>query len=142
MFFFRNDRAGSQFKLFKDYSRVAFASIQRLPTNRPYAILIHMKEGTEIVVKRTSDNQVMIFNVLIKEKDSQTEHRVSLNRTDYIRITNSHIEPEILVKKSFEYLLANEPKERILKVFDFTTINRYYPNFLKEIQKLIDAINT
>lgn len=101
-----------------------------------------MNSGAEILVTKISENQVLIFKVIVKDQKSQTEHEVSLNRTEYIRVTQGHVDPEELIKKSFEYLLENEPKERILKKFDFTVISRYFPSFTKEIEKRIDTIST
>src|SRR5690349_20051420 len=54
-----------------------------------------------------------IFEVHVSEKDSETKHRVTLTRADYERITREAISPEMLVQKTFEFLLAREPKEAI-----------------------------
>ena len=44
------------------------------------------------------------------------------------------VSPEEVVKKSFEFLLAREPKESILSSFDIPeTIVKFFPNFEKEI---------
>ncbi len=96
-----------------------------------------MGTGLEIIVTKIAENQVMVFQVIVKNNNSQTEHKVSLNRTDHIRLTKGHIKPEVLLKKSFEFLLEQEPKEDLLKEFDFTAISRYYPNFLSDIQKRV-----
>jgi len=34
-----------------------------------------------------------------------------------------------LVRASFDFLLAREPKESILKVFDLAVIKRYFPDY-------------
>lgn len=112
-----------------------------LPGETEYAILVPMQKNTEINVKKIAENQVLMFQVTISQENSQTQHMVSLNRTDYVRLTKGHIPSERLVKEAFTFLLEKEPKEKILKQFDFTTISRYFPNFLEEIEKRIDAIN-
>ena len=98
-----------------------------------------MAQATEIIVTKVAENQLYIFTVRVKDAQSETEHKVSLNKTDYIRITDGHAKPEVLVKEAFKFLLEHEPKEQILKEFDFTAIGRYFPTFNKEILKRIDA---
>jgi hypothetical protein len=79
----------------------------------------------------------MKFKVTVMEGDSQTEHIVNLNKADHQRLTFGDVKPELLIEKSFEFLLEKEPKEAILSEFDFTIINRYFPDFKREIQKRI-----
>ena len=45
------------------------------------------------------------------------------------------MEPEELIRKSFEFLLEHEPKESILSRFDLTVISRYFPEYEGEIKK-------
>ncbi len=90
-----------------------------------------------IKVTKIAENQSLIFNVIIEEEGSKTQHRVTLNKADYQKVTNGDVKPEVLVEKSFEYLLEQESKEQILTNFDFTIISRYFPNFLKDIKKRI-----
>lgn len=96
-----------------------------------------MKSMVDISVEKISENQLMKFRVVVSEKNSQTEHLVTLNRADHQRLTDGKIKPEALIKKSFEFLLEQEPKESILREFDFTLINRYFSQFKSEIQKRI-----
>lgn len=90
-----------------------------------------------IKVTKILENQSLVFKVEVQENGSQTQHEVHLNKADYQKITNGKIKPEVLIKKSFEYLLQNESKEQILSKFDFTSISRYFPTFIKEIKKNI-----
>ncbi|HUJ81002.1 MAG TPA: hypothetical protein VLW83_03910 [Candidatus Acidoferrales bacterium] len=75
------------------------------------------------------------FQVRVTEGKSQTSHRVTLTKADYDRIASGKIEPAELVRRSFEFLLENEPKESILSRFDLTVISRYFPDFDREIQR-------
>ena len=75
------------------------------------------------------------FQVRVTEGKSQTSHRVTLKRTDHDRIARGTIEPAELVRRSFEFLLENEPKESILTRFDLNVISRYFPDFEREIQR-------
>lgn len=94
----------------------------------------------KITVTKLSEDQLMKFRVLVEEKDSQTEHSVSLNRADYFRITSGKAAPEKLIQQSFEYLLEQEPKESILASFDFNVIGQYFPKFPKEISTRIREV--
>jgi hypothetical protein len=74
------------------------------------------------------------FQVRVTEGKGQTSHRVTLKKADYDRIAGK-VEPAELVRRSFEFLLENEPKESILTRFDLTVISRYFPDFEREIQR-------
>lgn len=74
------------------------------------------------------------FQVRVIEGTSSTSHRVTLQRADYDRITAGKIAPGELIRRSFEFLLENEPKESILARFDFTVIGRYFQDFEREIK--------
>jgi len=75
------------------------------------------------------------FQVRVTEGRSATSHRVTLKKADCDRIAGGKIEPAELVRRSFEFLLENEPKESILSRFDLTVISRYFPDFDREIQR-------
>ncbi|MBN1486969.1 MAG: hypothetical protein JW981_04955 [Anaerolineae bacterium] len=76
-----------------------------------------------------------ICNVTVREGYSSTQHRVTLKKADYKRLTHTKVPPETLVKASFEFLLEREPKESILRSFDLTVIGRYFPKYAQEIVK-------
>jgi hypothetical protein len=63
------------------------------------------------------------YEVVVEEGGSRTSHKVRLGR-----------EYE-LVRKSFEFLLENEPKESILGSFDLSVIERYFPEYQGVIKK-------
>lgn len=44
------------------------------------------------------------------------------------------VSPESLIEKSFEFLLEREPKESILRSFELSVIERYFPEYRKEIK--------
>lgn len=88
--------------------------------------------AAKIEVEKVSEGE---FQVRVIEGKSQTSHRVTLQSADYKRIAGGKVEPAELVRKSFEFLLENEPKESILAKFDLTVIGRYFPNFESEIRR-------
>lgn len=85
----------------------------------------------KIEVEKLGDQE---FQVRVTEGASQTSHRVTLKKADYDRLTNGKVEPAELVRRSFEFLLENEPKESILRQFDLTVISRYFPDFERDIK--------
>jgi len=75
------------------------------------------------------------FQVRVTEGKTQTSHRVMVRKADYDRLADGKVEPPELVRRSFEFLLENEPKESILRQFDLTVISRYFPDFESEIRR-------
>ncbi len=75
------------------------------------------------------------YEVVVKEGGSQTSHKVRLGKEYYEVLTEGRTSPDVLVKKSFEFLLENEPKEAILGSFDLSVIERYFPEYPGVIKK-------
>jgi hypothetical protein len=79
------------------------------------------------------------FHVRVIEGKSETSHLVTVKSTDFERIAAGKIEPAELVRRSFEFLLENEPKESILARFDLSIIRRYFPDFEREMKRRLNA---
>jgi hypothetical protein len=62
-----------------------------------------------------------------------TVHVVSVAASDLGRLAPGAAEPEDLVRRSFVFLLAREPKESILARFDLPLIGRYFPEYERAI---------
>ena len=75
------------------------------------------------------------YKVIIDEGSSKTEHAVALDEEFYQTLTAGTITKEELIRKSFIFLLAREPKESILSRFNVKVIKRYFPEYEKEIKK-------
>jgi len=82
------------------------------------------------------------YLVEITESDgsgSKTSHQVSMGKDYYIDMTErGRIIPEEFIEKSFEFLLEREPKDSILRQFDITQINDYFPEYEKEIRERLN----
>jgi hypothetical protein len=74
------------------------------------------------------------FRVRITEGGSETIHDVTVSPNDYTKLAAEKIQPEELVRRSFEFLLEREPKESILARFDLSVISRYFPEYEREIR--------
>ncbi len=81
----------------------------------------------------TPINQTL-FRVEVREKGSATVHEVKAIPGDIQRY-GGDVPAEQLVKLSFEFLLEREPKESILRSFDLPVIERYFPEYPREIRK-------
>lgn len=75
------------------------------------------------------------FRVRVTEGTGASSHVVTVNAEHYKRLTNGKIEPQELVKRSFDFLLQREPKESILPQFDLQVIARYFPDYEDEIKR-------
>jgi len=88
-----------------------------------------------IEVKTLEHNDRYEFQVTVRERRSETHHRVTLRKADYERLTGGKTSPEALVSESFRFLLERESKESILRSFNLTVIGRYFPEYEREIAK-------
>ena len=75
------------------------------------------------------------FCVRVIEGVSESTHHVTLDPKDQARLAGTTIQPEELIRKSFQFLLEREPKESILSRFDLSVISRYFPEYEREIKK-------
>ena len=87
------------------------------------------------VTEIESDGGGFEFEVVVREGGSQTSHKVKLRKEYYQKLTEGRAAPDELVRKSFEFLLENEPKESILGSFDLSVIARYFPEYTDVIKK-------
>ena len=74
------------------------------------------------------------FRVRVIEAGSESVHQITLDPKDHARLAGASMEPEELIRKSFEFLLEREPKESILSRFDLSVISRYFPEYEREIK--------
>jgi hypothetical protein len=87
----------------------------------------------EIDVETTEQEDSYEFQVTVREGQSETRHRVTLNKTDYRQLVGEGTSPQALVEESFRFLLERESKESILRSFDLLVIERYFPEYRREI---------
>ncbi len=72
--------------------------------------------------------------VTVGSPGTPTIHEVAVAAADLARLAPGATTPEDLVRRSFAFLLAREPKESILQRFDLLLIGRYFPEFEREIR--------
>ncbi len=78
-------------------------------------------------------------HVSVSEGASRTDHRVRVDRATLRRLAPGATDPGELVRASFDFLLAREPKESILGAFDLPLIGRYFPEYEAEMVRLAGA---
>lgn len=91
-------------------------------------------EKISVEEKEKSDNG-WVFAVRVGEEGESTEHKVTLPKDYYDTLTRGWLTPEELVRQSFEFLLARESKESILREFELPVIQKYFPEYEGEMQK-------
>jgi hypothetical protein len=90
---------------------------------------------TEIEVTSQTGSDGWTCRVLITDDNGSTsEHEVAVTRKDLARLAPGVDDPADLVRRSFVFLLAREPKESILRSFDLPVIGRYFPEYEQEIR--------
>ena len=85
--------------------------------------------AAQITVETEQKGDAWECRVTVAEGNSQTAHTVIVERTYRDKLVGTAIPVEQLVEKSFEFLLAREPKESILRSFHLPLIGRYFPEY-------------
>lgn len=79
------------------------------------------------------------YRVTVVTGGTRTAHTVEVDPADHQRLTGGAVSPEILVRRSFEFLLEREPAESILPAFTLAVIRRYFPEYEHEIGRRVRA---
>ena len=77
------------------------------------------------------------FEVIVKD-NSTTTHKVTVTQSYYEKLTNKRVTPEVLVERSFKFLLQRESNTSILRSFELSEISRYFPEYEKTIQEMLN----
>jgi hypothetical protein len=94
-----------------------------------------------IEVGRVPGAEALEFEVIVRDPNGETRHRVTMSRDTYQRLTGGKSTPEQCVEAAFAFLLEREPKESILRRFDLTVISRYFPEFEREFPRYLQRIS-
>jgi hypothetical protein len=66
---------------------------------------------------------------------TETTHRVRMSPDYYKKRSGSQFTHEWVLIQAFQFLLEREPNTSILKEFDLSVINRYFPEFEDDMTK-------
>lgn len=86
-----------------------------------------------ISVRKVNDTT---FEVTVESR-TVTTHRVSVASSYYEKLTGGQVTAEVLVEKSFEFLLERESNTSILRSFDLPVIGRYFPEYESTIRQML-----
>jgi hypothetical protein len=77
------------------------------------------------------------FEVMV-EGTTTTTHKVTLTAHYYEKLTGKRVAPEVLVEKSFRFLIDRESNTSILRSFDLPVIGQYFPEYERVIKGMLD----
>jgi len=86
-----------------------------------------------IAVRRIDDTT---FEVTVEGR-ATTTHHVTVPTSYYEKLTGGRFTPQVLVEKSFEFLLEREPNTSILRQFELSVIQSYFPEYEKTIPGML-----
>lgn len=89
---------------------------------------------SEIAVEISPVEGGWLARVTVTDRAGSREFEVGVARTELARFAPGATDPTDLVRRSFVFLLAREPKESILRSFDLSLIVRYFPEYESEIR--------
>ena len=90
---------------------------------------------SDIAVECSAADQGWLARVTVTDKGGSRAYEVRVTPPELARLDPGATEPTELVRRSFEFLLAREPKESILGSFGLAVISRYYPEYEREIRR-------
>lgn len=89
---------------------------------------------SEINITKVDDTH---FIVDVKSR-SDSSHMVTIpSHYSQKLLADSSANVETLLKQSFEFLLAREPNTSILRSFELSVIERYFPEYTSEIKTML-----
>lgn len=90
-----------------------------------------------IVVESSPVDGGWVACVTVTDHGASREFEVGVTTAELAHFAPAAVDPTQLVRRSFEFLLAREPKESILSSFGLSTIARYYPEYEHEIRRRV-----
>jgi hypothetical protein len=90
---------------------------------------------SEIAVGTSPVEGGWVARVTVADRGGSLEFEVRVTRIELARFAPGATDPTDLVRRSFLFLLAREPKESILSSFSLSEIVRYFPEYEREIRR-------
>jgi len=86
----------------------------------------------DISVERRS---VEKFLVTVTDDAGTTTHAVTVTPADLLKYGGEHADTEVLLVKSFEFLLDHEPHQFIRENFEINEIERFFPEYPMDVRR-------
>ncbi|HEY5487833.1 MAG TPA: hypothetical protein VIK06_09310 [Candidatus Limnocylindrales bacterium] len=90
---------------------------------------------SRIEVESSPSDAGWVACVSVTDHGSSRDFEVGVSAQELAQFEPGAADPTELVRRSFEFLLAREPKESILPSFGLSTIVRYFPEYEREIRR-------
>jgi len=87
-----------------------------------------------VTVKKLDETS---FEVTVEGRTSTT-HIVTVSTQYAAKLNPGQVATEVLVIRSFDFLLEREPNTSILRRFDLPLIGQYFPEYERTIVKMLD----
>lgn len=91
--------------------------------------------GVMVMVRSTRRGEGWECTVDVDDPRGTTHHAVDVTDRDRERWGRPNEPVEQLVQRAFEFLLAREAPAQILRRFDLSDIERYFPDFDEDIRR-------
>lgn len=78
-----------------------------------------------------------LCDVRVGQAGRESVYAVSVSAQELARFAPGADDPQRLVTASFEFLLERESKESILSRFALSVIERYFPDYPREVARLL-----
>ncbi len=92
-------------------------------------------DGVITTALASEDANSFVVTVRVADRAGETVHTVTVPRADLARLARPNESVTSFVERCFEFLLAREPKESIMRRFDVMVIARYFPEFEDTIRR-------
>lgn len=86
------------------------------------------------ITKKVENKDRSVFRVGVSKNTDTYDYTVTVKTDYYAKLCKKTGTMEDLVKKSFKFLLDREPPEAILKSFDLSVIQMYFPDYEETIK--------
>jgi hypothetical protein len=90
---------------------------------------------SQIVVETSPVEGGWLACVTVTDHGTSREFEVGVTPAELAHFAPGAIDPTDLIQRSFEFLLAREPKESILRSFGLSVIVRHFPEYEREIRR-------
>ena len=92
-----------------------------------------------IRVRTVGHDEPTQFEVVVQDCSGETHYQVTMAHADFERLGGKTAAPEECLRAAFMFLLDREPKSSILRRFDVSVIERYFPEFRREFPRYLGA---
>jgi hypothetical protein len=98
----------------------------------------HAGEESVIRVRTIGDDEPRQFEVAVQDRRGESLRQVTMSKVDIKRLAPGTVTPGECIRAAFLFLLDREPRESILRRFDVSVIEYYFPDFTREFPRYLN----